>query len=683
MKKLLILTLAVIVAIGLASCTQEPFVDVDEGASLTFSFVIDNPANAPTTYATANDREKEMRKFDIYIFDNEGVFQNVFYEHEREISINGSVITAKMSQYWIERNLNSTFRFYFVANDAVHTSDKIAARFDGNEEDFKMLLTRKLPESHSSLNKYRHIDPPFFFSAVSSLITVSNEHVTENLKLKRREARFDIVNAVGPEFSINSIRIKDTNRQAYAFADAELLLDRYPFEKVTMDDIIGPLHYVTENNEDIAKSVFYLFPTKNETVNISIMASLDNGPEKEYNLSLDLIEANKRYKLVARPNITGTRSGVIFSIVATDYDEGGSMNIEHRASNSLNVSIFNSTMPIPVEFGGGFDGMAFYFNQNIPGTLSFIANSRLGTRAEIIYIAGSVSDFTTPLSVTQTSRTTDENDSHALLETYDIVVPQSNLDGPFVIEVKFMTTAGSSITNGGFLPNSQSIYFIRFNNKVVPEGILCVNENGVLNLDGDGTPLYFKWGSLLGLEKGVTFEDIFDYEGTFDFESVLWMPAGFDLPNFISETISSSMYGTAGYKDIPYQQIGNNAFPEVNEAAGLGDPCLFASKNGTGVGSYRMPKGDPYESFSGAVWDNTKLGYHSDQGQFYPFIGHIDRYGQLVNYGLIGTYWSSLAPDYYGGYVNKGTTLMLSPYSAYNNYTMERETAVPVRCVPK
>ena len=316
MKKTFI-TLATMMVIGFVSCTEEqPSIDTNK-MSLTFSISVDAPIDI--TYADiATNYEWRINSFDIYAFDDAGIFNSklaLAADYTPIMTQDG--ITIKISSSWLTENLGSILKFYIIANDDVPNRE-----FAGTEESFKMILNKGLTQSNNS-DKYLNINPPLLFSGVSSLISIRDEDTSEEIILKRREARFDIVNPFASRFNISNISIRNANKQAYVFAEADLLSGYYPFDKVDMADINRWYNYELEDGEYIAKSVFYLYPAKTNDVDIFIWGSLDNGPTNVYMLNNGIdIEANKRYKL--KVNEIATK-GITFTIVTADYDEGGSI----------------------------------------------------------------------------------------------------------------------------------------------------------------------------------------------------------------------------------------------------------------------------------------------------------------------------------------------------------------------
>jgi len=201
--------------------------------------------------------------------------------------------------------------------------------------------------------------------------------------------------------------------------------------------------------------------------------------------------------------------------------------------------------------------------------------------------------------------------------------------------------------------------------------ILSVDENGILNLDGRGHIVYFKWGSSVAVYGR---ENTYLFDGK---EDIAWIPPGFDI-----ETITGA--GSAGWGQIPFS-TNTTTYPDrINSAdvtKGLGDPCQFAVKNGE-VGNYRIPRGSPYEQFLDGDLDSDYNGiagrwsnYGSNKSQFYPFTGRILD-GGTSGINVRAYYWSGT------GSGNEGYTLSVSSSSS-TAASYWRDYGLAIRCVRK
>ena len=422
MKKIFII---IAVMTSFIACNKETIVNnTDDNASLAFSVSTNMIENAITYANIANTDEWVINSIDVYVFDDNGIFKGKLTETtDYTKTENNNITTIKMSPDWIENNLGLTLKFYFVANDIAGDKGSDGAPhivdFTGTEMDFKLLQTATGPE-----NKYPK--PPLLFSGVSSQITITNGNIRENLKIKRREARFDIVNTIETRFIIDRILINRAPARTYIFND-----DLFSTMFYGTYDIHGPFNYVTKNNETISEGVFYLYPTTNYSTQLAIEASLDGGPEKMYQIPiLGTIEPNKRYKLIIKRMDVTAR--VTFDIVTADYDEGETVNLVPTEEYPIEI-VPKILHDDPVEFINNI----VYYNEKISGTFQMGVLSTGGVNFEINYLAGTISDFTTPVSVVLTEE--QDSDSNITNSLFDITIPQSDIDGPFDIEIKFIS----------------------------------------------------------------------------------------------------------------------------------------------------------------------------------------------------------------------------------------------------
>lgn len=196
------------------------------------------------------------------------------------------------------------------------------------------------------------------------------------------------------------------------------------------------------------------------------------------------------------------------------------------------------------------------------------------------------------------------------------------------------------------------------------ENILAVDSNGVLNLDGRGYIVYFKWGSLIG---------ILGSPDPFNASHIAWAPAGYDV-SAIGNNWNNIQYATT------------SAFPTTIPATGLGDPCTLASKDGV-VGGWMMPGGtswpDPINTLSSG-WTSRKVGDVDIYGRmnqaktmFYPAAGQRVSGNGVTEMNEKGYYWTSGAAGTYSG------RAMSFGSNSYDELSKGRAQAFPIRCVRK
>jgi len=259
-----------------------------------------------------------------------------------------------------------------------------------------------------------------------------------------------------------------------------------------------------------------------------------------------------------------------------------------------------------------------------------------------------------------------------------IVMPQNVVSGESLVRITlddtdyiFTPEEDFSFTPGETLSINLTL-LDRVKGVRAEPGILSVDENGVLNLDGRGYIVYFKWGSAIA---------VYGYEPDHLFagrEDIAWIPPQFDI-----EKITGT--GTAAWDLIAYPNSAMSYPDRTNStdiANGYGDPCQFAEMEGE-TGNFRVPN-NPYEQFvNGALSSdyNGIAGRWSDYGtinsQFYPFAGRIYD-GNTLGINTNGYFWSgqglSVGNAYTLSITNTTTNLSSSLWKGYG---------LPVRCVRK
>lgn len=641
MKRAKIFAMTAMLALGLASCnkdTVENGTSSDSVAALSFSF--DKPVGSYLTYADpiANDSEWAIESIDAYVFKvSDKSFVGKLTEGADEdytLSVSGHTTTITMTEDWTLDNLGNELRFYFVANNATSTGGThIAADWTGDEDAFKALTTKALVASTGAdatkrVNIEATTSVQLLFSGVSGAITVAGGALNETVNLKRRVARFDIVNEIPTRFVINRVLISDAREKAYIMGTSSGT--PADFDKVSMEAVnVAAMTPVSDAGIDTYNSVFYTYPTSiDDATTLTIMATLDSGAEAAWEIKPATpinIEANKRYKLLCKQGPT-TEDAVIFQMIADDFETGVIADVTPKQEGAVTLGA--------IDYPGLYDNNYFYANTNATGVkVAVPVNSIYGTEPLISFAfnVGSTLNYTVtntdgnPIDYT---KSTVVSYAYGITEIYTFDLPVTDVaekDMPFDIEVTFKSKAGAAQT--------KSIRFIRMTSVPAVENILAYDETLGLNLDGVGTPLYFRWGSLIGTDGSQPYTGA-DFNAATD---VIFTPAGYTGP------------AITDWASIPYAtvEIAPDALPVLNEATGLGDPCRLASKGGAGigVGTYKMPEGNPYDGkgSNDCIWhinDNAIGATRFDQ--FYP-IGGFRHYsnGVVCNVGRSSLYWSS------------------------------------------
>lgn len=431
MKRLFSFALAAAFAFGLASCSK----DVDNGSGTgndgdaVLTFTLKNPKGSYTTRAIAEGAEWDMDNIDVYAF-FEGQMINgkkLTEDTDFEATEDNGITTIKMNSYWVSEYANKTVTFYFVANNDGHIAAAPAAKA---EADFKNLLSKEL--AVDAQGKAALIETPLLFSATEEIEIVGR--IQANVTMKRREARFDIVNKANDVVEIDAIRIMNANRSGYIFSDGT----GATIKQASLQDITCPV--TADYDEDgLATSVFYLYPTKlgvdaGET-NIIIEAYVDSQLDS-YILSeesyIDILP-NTRYKLLLDP------FELIFTIQPEDYDEGEEIETEPGADSDIDLDAFTASTPANWDEGT----LTYDFTDNAAGqTLTFTATTKYGTDYKVKYVAGEQDGLDSDIEVDVKSVST--YSEHKVVDTYTISVPTYDKSMFYEIHLEVFSEGGDA-----------------------------------------------------------------------------------------------------------------------------------------------------------------------------------------------------------------------------------------------
>jgi len=324
MKKIQIFALAALL-LGFASCSKELDNGIG-GQDASSGFQISLQASKGTlTYADiATAPEWDFGAVDVFIFektsDRSGTLLGTNANFDMQPATGSVTLTAKGD--WLADNSGKFVNVYFVGNNEaanLFTTETSATSQVGTvsaattEAALIELLTVAQPLDGD--NKAELLETPLLFSVSSQNIEVPLIGMVKvDATLKRREARFDIVNPFHANFNITKVFVSNANIEGFIFADATTTPT---MAKASLKEI--DLSSRTDYDaDDLMPSVFYLYPTQLGTGNteITIFGVLD-GEDKIFEVnSTALIDANKRYKLVFDP------AAMVFNVVAADYDEG-------------------------------------------------------------------------------------------------------------------------------------------------------------------------------------------------------------------------------------------------------------------------------------------------------------------------------------------------------------------------
>ncbi|MDR2912985.1 MAG: hypothetical protein LBV38_06855 [Alistipes sp.] len=219
---------------------------------------------------------------------------------------------------------------------------------------------------------------------------------------------------------------------------------------------------------------------------------------------------------------------------------------------------------------------------------------------------------------------------------------------------------------------------------------------------------YFKWGSLVGVGNGANVDE-------FEVDDVMWAPEEYNFVPLLG-AVKTTVDPEERWAKIVHAD-NTTGWPEnteANVAAGLGDPCWFAS-GGTAQTRYMTPRrtengwndglsfsestdngpdwglsnGARYVAAGGA--ENLPIngavagnGSGEDWSMFMPFAGRSDNDGLVNEFGnQAGIYWASTPFDDSDGYnIHLQTNGVFIGENGGINQPETFSIGLPIRCVP-
>ena len=646
MKKLFSFVMAAALAFGLASCSKDNTI-VEGGGDNSLaavSFTFEKPQDSFVTYADiASANEWNIATLDVYAAVDGNVTKLTETTHYTKVD-GTREYTITMAAAWVNANIGKSAKFYFVGNDAsstsgAHTSLSAAATAVALQDAMSNTLGQ-------TAGKYNLIEA----DGTTKNLLFSEEVVVANImgkvqvtgQLKRRMARFDIENTIETALVITNIKVSNARANGLIFkngTDAGAVLGSHV-------DIAGPTAY--DATTKLAESVFYLYPTQlgdatGTTTEIVLEATLNGTPQTFRVNSTENIVANKRYILTFDENT------LTFKLTVEDWENAANPLPVEPIEETLGLGTITTTV---INHNG-----VFFLNGNTGGTFEIPIESINGTVATINVINDAGLTFSTPFAISNPVTTITY--SYKVTDVYTVTLPVTtgSNHGPFEFEAVF--------TSKGDNTKTMTLRFVRESNQSF-EGILAYDAVLGLNLDGVGTPLFFKWGSLIGIDASKGNGDAFSAD------DIIYVPA----------TFGGSI---TDWNSIPFgdEVTYPNTMPALDEVAGLGDPCLLASKEGAGngVGNYRMPTGNPYEGISGngALEIQKNVLGRRWGGAFYPFAGYRNQAtnGEVSLVGERGLYWSSTPNDD----AVRGHSFSLTMSTVSTGHSGDRSAGFLIRCV--
>ena len=319
------LSMLIAAAAILAACSNEPIAtpEPEPQNRNALSFTYQNYTPVPTTYAEiALDQEKMVRDIDIWMFSGGSVVKRLAEGAGSDYTetSNGTTTTVTMTQTFLDTYKGQVLTFYFVGNNSASTGGKHITSFSGSEAQFADLLTTPLADGAQPGKAENIMIAPstggLLMTAKSApiLLTLGKRDIT--ISLKRRVARFDIVNPKPYQYRVTEIYVSDVKVQGAMFAAGSGMA---PIATRSLDKIVGPLPGDYDGTR--AACAFYLYPTElmDETIALEVeYIGASDGEKELFTLADDThvsIEANKRYTL------TLNAADLTFTVGVDDYED--------------------------------------------------------------------------------------------------------------------------------------------------------------------------------------------------------------------------------------------------------------------------------------------------------------------------------------------------------------------------
>lgn len=332
----------------LAACSKEPAQSPGPqpqgGHTLAFTYPNYRTAESRAS-VPAQDWEKAVYDLGIFAFRADGSYIGQLAAGEDADyteTDTGGTTTIEATKGFIGKYAGQTVVFYFVGNNARSLSNSTAAAtqhiasFSGTETDFRELLTVPLGSNWDNTKaEYIKVSPTAggLLMTARAEVTIMGKTVVP-VMLKRRTARFDLINPAPDNLIIEGIYISDAKVQGPMFGDARgpFSIPARSLEQIDRPGVADNAHvsYAVEKDaqsRDVyrAAGMFYLYPTSLTETSITVRGYL--GSVRSDNLysfpvvgNIDIL-ANNRYTLKFDEYTTN----IIINV--GDYEEGGTIVI--------------------------------------------------------------------------------------------------------------------------------------------------------------------------------------------------------------------------------------------------------------------------------------------------------------------------------------------------------------------
>lgn len=340
-KRLYILLMVCCVVL---SCSKEPIEPPESNQEIDIALSFTYQSNN-TGSLLAMDYESAIHDLDVFVFQSNGTYIGELTIGSEYIinEKNDGTRTLDVTTKFLTEYAGQSLTFYFVGNNTKSNDfstlgiKKHISTFSGTEDEFAELLTNPLGESvfwPYEKTEYIQLTP----SSGGLLMTgkykvdLTTKHEIQ-VSLRRRVARFDIINPDPDKLRITEIRVSDANVQGCMFANATGLNNLAV--PCNIEIIDGPgifdndhVCYINDaNGEKRAAGLLYLYSTKlGVTTTIMISGYIGNTTNEvnfAVNSSMDIL-ANRCYTL----KFDEQTSGFIVNCNPEDpWSEGGGLGI--------------------------------------------------------------------------------------------------------------------------------------------------------------------------------------------------------------------------------------------------------------------------------------------------------------------------------------------------------------------
>lgn len=588
-------------AILLAACVK--YTPQEESSKPAVRFVLQTGVKKPlalTRTSIASDAENEIRTLQVLAFDAQtGENEKIVYSGLDQIQIDETWLTAHRGQQ---------MRFYFIAN----------ANVDGDPTE-TYLLECETAES-------RRLATPLLMTsqAVELKIPFAGK-IEKTVALRRRTARFDVVNAYRKDFEITGVIIKQATIQGYFFAENS------GTKTLAKEDLarIVPTGYTAEG---MAAGAFYLYPTRlgEDATQIIVVGRYPGGVESIYPVrSTVAVEANKRYRLVLDATLMPVgKPEMLARIEVADYDDQG----DHP------YAPISSLQPSPFVLTGGavWNDDAQSVDLSLDGAkntvaLNFLASSEQGVRVSLKDIEGDAAARGRIRVKEGYPKTTDVLTRAAGYNTELLLESTGHTGQNGQIEVQvFVEDAIQDVSYAFNIRGAEgrerwarsNIVWDATAKKLTFATSAAENATYPASVQG----VFFKWGSLVAVAPtGKAYNTR---------SKILFAPTG--NRNYEWRKIPTLTGAAAPYNNNDPNEDDFGADKGFNEASDVGDICRYISARGWVEGQWRLPTANEQKSLVAAgnvewadnKWQNTASVVAPEVsdytgGQYLPSAGHF------------------------------------------------------------